>query len=89
MKGTQFLNALNKVFFRFGALNYLLLYGNKMRYSKMVIFMTFRRSLRSFHYAILLGFMNYIIHFPPYVYSELRIYPYVATLIHSSTRSAV
>ena len=54
---------LGAVFFvRVGALNYLLLDGNKSRYSKMLIFLTFRHSLRSLHYAL---FMVYIIHFFP------------------------
>ena len=35
------------LFFRFGGLNYLLLHGNKSRYFEMLIFLTFRRSLRS------------------------------------------
>ena len=41
-------------FFRFGVLHFLLLYVNKSRYFEMLIFLTFRRSLRSLNYALLL-----------------------------------
>ena len=46
--------------FLLGALHCLLLCGNNSIYYKMLIFMTFRRSLRSLHYALLLAFMPYI-----------------------------